>query len=147
MAGFSLIEVLLVVAIMGILAALGTSSYFGYLKNVEIDSVSREIVSVLREAQGRAMAGDSGKKWGVHFVNGDDDYYELFSTATDYSGGTAGAATYLRPGVEFVVPSPGGSLDVIFSRISGTTAATSTVVISSAGGTATTTVTAIGNIY
>ena len=142
-----MIEVLLVVAIIGILAALGTSSYFGYLKSVEIDSVSREIVSGLREAQGRAMAGESGKKWGVHFVNGDSDYYELFSTATDYAGATVSSAAYLRPGVEFASPALGGSLDIIFSRISGTIAATSTVVISSAGGTATTTVTAIGNIY
>ena len=34
--GFSLIEVLLVVAIIGILAALGTSSYFGYLKALKL---------------------------------------------------------------------------------------------------------------
>lgn len=137
----------MVVAIIGILAALGTSSYFGYLKNVEIGSVSREIVSGLREAQGRAMAGESGKKWGVHFVNGADDYYEMFSTATDYAGATVSSATYLRSGVEFVSPASGGSQDIIFNRISGTITATSTVVISSAGGTATTTVTALGNIY
>lgn len=57
--GFTLIEVLVTMVIMGILAALATPAWQNYQHNQERVSASREVVSVLRNAQTHATAEET----------------------------------------------------------------------------------------
>lgn len=149
--GFSLLELLIVIAIVTVIAAAGVGSYRNFGKTVELSSTAQGIAADLRQVQSKAMVGEGGYKWGAHFVNGTpDSYYLLFSTtASTYTTdgtSTTTATTTLSKGIVFSDPASGASKDIIFNKISGTTTV-ATVAIITEGTTATTTVSAIGTIY
>ena len=146
--GMSLLEVLIVIAIVAVIAAAGAGMYRSFGKNVELTSIAQTISADLRHMQGKAMTGEGGLKWGARFWNSTDDYYELFSTPTTYSDGSriVNATTTLSKGITFASPTEGDFTDVIFNKISGTTTAT-TVIISSEGATQTVTISGVGAIY
>ena len=54
-AGFSLVEVLTVVAIVGILGAVGIPSMFSWLSNKGLQSAARDLYSNMRKAQSTAV--------------------------------------------------------------------------------------------
>lgn len=146
--GFTLLELLLVISIIAIVTSIGAGYYRNYVKNVEFDTVAKSIIFDLKSAQAKAMAGEDNLKWGIHFVNGASDYYEIFSTLTDYSdpSKTVTLTSYLSGTVVFSSPAEGFASDIIFNKISGSTASSS-VVIAFEGNNRTINVTAVGNIY
>lgn len=143
--GFSLLELLIVVAIMAVLLAAGGGFYRGFGKSVELSSTSQMIASDLRQMQSKSMIGDGGYKWGVRFVkSAGGDYYLLFST--DGINSTTTETTTLSSGIRFSDPASGFK-DVIFGKITGTTTAATTMSITLEGIVATTTISALGTIY
>lgn len=148
--GFSLLELLMVTAIIALLAGVGSTYYRGFVKNVELQSISKTLAEDLRYARSKAMIGEGGYKWGAHVVNtasGGSQYYEIFSTPTNYAGGTVTSTTTLSTGLTFSDPASGSNKDIIFSKISGNPAASTTVVIVSEGKYSTTTISSIGTVY
>ena len=119
--GFTLLEVVIVMGIVAVLAAAGSGFYTNYNKNVEIKSIAETIIFDLKQAQSNSMTGVGGFKWGVHFVNGATDYYEIFSTPTDYSNGSKviDKTIYLPGGVTFSDPAEISTKDIIFQKIRG----------------------------
>jgi len=119
------LEVLLVAALLVIISTFSVGMYRNYGVNVQLDSVRKNIIYDLRQIQVRAAAGEDRRNWGAHFVNGAQDYYELFSTPTNYSD--AGKATlsivYLPGTISFIRPAASASQDIIFSSIAGGTTA------------------------
>ena len=146
--GFSLIEVLLVVGILSILGAAGAGYYRNAAKNIEITSITRRLTSDLRAARSKAMAGQDERRWGVHVVNGASDYYEVFSTPTDYAdaGVAIDSTQYLQSGVTFSDPAESSTKDILFSNIFGTTTA-ATITVTSQAESQTVTVSALGTVY
>lgn len=148
--GFSLLELLIVMAIVVTLAAVGSGMYRNFGKNVELSSVAQEIAADLRHMQSKAMNGEGGFKWGGHFVNGaSDDYYVLFSTsgATFADASTVSlATTTLSKTIAFSDPADSTSKDIIFNKISGTTTA-ATIIITSEGLIQTVNISSVGTIY
>jgi len=146
--GFSLLELIIVMVILIILAMIGVGYYVNFARNIELETTRDNIVSDLQKARTKAMAGEGGLKWGIHFVNGVDDYYELFSTPTNYTDAstTVVETAYLRSGLVFTSPPEASSTDVVFDRISGTTAVAS-IVISGSGNSRTISITTVGNVY
>lgn len=124
--GFTLLELLIVVAIMSLLAAAGSGFYNGMVKNIQVESTAKILAADLRQMRSKSMIGDGNANWGAHVVNvnGGNQYYELFSTPTNYAGGTIIGTTTLSKGIVFSDPSIGTSKDIIFSKISGTTTPT-----------------------
>lgn len=146
--GFSLLEVVIIVAILGILAGAGAESYRTFGKDSELLSAKKTLIADLRYAQSRAMIGEGGFKWGVHVVSGATDYYEVFSTPTDYTSGsmTQVSTTTLSKALDFALPISGSSQDIIFSKISGTTTATA-LHMTAEDRTEIITITELGTIY
>lgn len=148
--GFSLLELLIVIAIIALLGAIGSGYYRGFIKNIELQSVSKALMGDLKHIRSKSMIGEDGVKWGAHIVNtsGGDQYYELFSTPTNYADIAKDviSTTTLSVGLTFSDPGAGASKDIIFTKISGTTTAT-TVVVVSEGTYATTTISNIGAVY
>lgn len=148
--GFSLLELLIVMAIIALLGVAGAGYYRGFVKSVELQSVSKTLAEDLKHVRSKSMIGEGGFKWGAHVVNtsGGNQYYELFSTPTNYADATKSviSTTTLSAGLTFSDPSAGSNKDIIFTKISGTTTA-STVVVVSEGKYATTTISSIGSVY
>lgn len=148
MSSFTLLEVIIVIALLSLLATVSSGYYRNYVRYVELDSQTKQILADLKHARAKAMTGENNLKWGIHFMNGANDYYELFSTPTTYTDPSKVIDTtiYLPGNVIFTTPSEGNTIDVIFNKITGNTTATS-VILSSEGNAKTITVSAIGNIY
>ena len=132
--GFSLLELLIVITIVVLLASIGIGYYLNYGKSVEINSSAQIIVFDLKQVQSKAMIGEGGYKWGIHFVNPlgtAKDYYEIFSTGTDYSTSpTIISTNYLPSSATFNSPGDNSSTDIIFSKISGSATAASVAITS-----------------
>lgn len=129
--GFTLLELILVIAILAILTVAGVSSYRSFGNDVQIKGIAQILSGDLRQAQSNSMIGVGGFKWGIHFVNGTNDYYQLFSTPDVYSNiaTVIVSTTTLPSNMSFSDPISGNTKDVIFSKISGATSATSTTIV------------------
>lgn len=123
--GFTLVEILIVFAFL----AIGVAATFSildnqYLGNLESDS---QIIAVrLKEAQARAAAGVNGASWGIRFDNVAAPFYALFQGLAYVA---PSSTYYLSSVVEFQAPAVATSVDVIFSKLFGTTATTTSIVI------------------
>jgi Tfp pilus assembly protein FimT len=123
---------MLVMAILVVLALAGREVYNGFAIGRNIDNVSKTIMFDLRIARSNAMSGQESHNWGIHFVNNTADYYELFSSPSDYSdvSKVVKTTTYLSDNISFLVPSEGNNLDVIFASLSGTSSSSTISIIS-----------------
>lgn len=97
--GFTLIEVIIVVAIIGIASAMILVSFSGQRQTRNLERAAREVTSVLREAQNYALSGRAGA------INENNTYYGVqIASATAYSvvssSGTVTSYT-LKNGVTF----------------------------------------------
>jgi len=63
--GFSLIELLLVIAIMGLIVGISIPFYQSFQLSSQIDTTTNEIIGSLRRAQIRSMASDFDDSWSV----------------------------------------------------------------------------------
>ena len=146
--GFSLLELLMVITIFIILSVVGSASYRNYNKSVELGAFSQAMSGNMRYVRSKAMIGEGGFKWGVHFVNSTNDYYELFSTPTTYvdAGKVITETDYLPKSITFSDPTEGNTKDVIFDKISGNST-TASVSIVSESVTQTINITSIGTVY
>ena len=128
---FTLLELIIVVAILAVIGALSANYLTSYQKDLNLNKDSNQIVNYLEEARSKSLAKENDKAWGVHFVNpaSGNDFFELYSTDTDYSGGTVSETIYLSSGVVFSSPSTGNNTDIQFSKLLAVVANTTSVTI------------------
>jgi len=128
--GFTLIEILISSLILVSVATISIVYLSGYQRTVAINADAEKIAVYLRQAQNRAMSGESGVVWGVHFVNpqSGDDYYALFQGSA-YTFASSVETIYLSKQIEFKVPSASSTQDVVFQMITGWPTATTSVTI------------------
>ncbi|MFH1536801.1 MAG: prepilin-type N-terminal cleavage/methylation domain-containing protein, partial [Patescibacteria group bacterium] len=65
--GVSLVELLLVVALIAIIASLSVPFYRSFQIEEQLDTASKDILQVLREAQNKSITAQEDSVWGVHF--------------------------------------------------------------------------------
>lgn len=65
--GFSLIELIVVIAVIGIIAGIGFTVQGRFLVDTYLDTNTDQIAQALRIAQTRAMTGFNDDSWGVYF--------------------------------------------------------------------------------
>lgn len=148
--GFTLLELMLVVGILAILSSISINIYFSFTMNTELRTFGEMLIFDLKSVRAKSMAGERGMKWGVHFINTSSNYYETFYTPTNYAdvSTTIDITVYLPARIYFTIPASGNSSTIIFNKILGTTADTSTVVINSTNGSSKTiNITPVGNVY
>ena len=145
--GFTLLEIIITMSILVVMSLVSVGSYLNYGKTIEINSFAQTLIFDLKQTQSKAMIGQGGFKWGVHFVNGTKDYYEIFSTPTLYgdAGKVVTATNYLPSSITFSDPTDGSTKDIIFNNISGSTTTTS-VVLRSQNVSKTISVSSVGSI-
>jgi len=147
--GLTLIEVLLALTVLVIMGTLSIGAYRNYAKNVELDMTVKTIRAELSELRGKALNGESRLNWGAHFVNSTNDYYELFSSPTNYSdvNKVIKSTTYLKTTVNFSSPGSGSNTDVIFNKITGGVDSNVGITITSEGQDKSINISTIGAIY
>lgn len=152
--GFTLTELLIVVAITIILASLGISSYTSQQRNKLLENTTREIVGYLRYAQQKSIAQEEGNEWGVYFINPAEgkDYYALYTklvleetpvfaeaTKSDYKISpilypfyafavaiNEEEVRFLPSGIEYENPVAGDDIGIFFEKLTGVSATSTT---------------------
>lgn len=130
MKGFTLIEILVVIAVIFILSGIVFSSYSSFRIQTEVNSSAQEVLNFLRLAQSKTVASESADNYGVHF---EQTKIVLFK-GTVYNALDPNNKTYDFSEVE-IIPGEiilnGGGNEVIFGRITGQTTNYGTVKIQS----------------
>lgn len=128
--GFSLVEVLVAMAIIAILGSVMIINLYGKrTRSVEIESSTKQIVALLREAQSNSFAGNGSARWGVHFENSTTTrpFFALFRGT--YSVPTRERYTALLSliGYDSSTVPVGGSTEIMFSQLDGFASASTTI--------------------
>ena len=164
--GFTLLEVIITIAVLAVMFVMVSGYYGNVTKSIDLDAAASSIVSDLRNAQAKAMAGrdsdangGAADDWGICFRNpstGDtNDRYQIYSspTFTCDTGGNVEAVTlkstiYLPNGITFSTPAAPAAISVVFTKITGaaTVSSGSTIVITGGGQSKTITITTEGVI-
>jgi Tfp pilus assembly protein FimT len=128
---FTLLELLIVVAILVVVSFFSTNYFFSYQRDLNLNEDASKIINYLELARNKSLAKEDNKSWGVHFENpsSGNDFFELYSTDTNYSGGAVSEKIYLSSGIIFSDPATGNSTDIQFSKLSALLSATTSVTI------------------
>lgn len=124
--GFTLIEILIVVAIIAVVTLVALASLSTLQRQVDITSSSQNIISVLHLARSKTLASEGANSYGVHF---ETSQYVLF-TGTSYSSSDTNNKVYSLSGVQISqINLAGGGSEVVFDRIQGTTSENGNIVL------------------
>lgn len=144
-AGFTMLEAVIVIGLLSAVSATLIGFYGSFSQNVDLEAASRTLISNLKTAQSKAIAGIDGSgdnladQWGVCLRNpagANNDYYEIiYSKTTPVScsdTNTYGVNTtvYLQNGIAFSAPASGLTQLIMFNRITGTLTSGSNISIS-----------------
>ncbi|PIT92612.1 MAG: hypothetical protein COU08_01285 [Candidatus Harrisonbacteria bacterium CG10_big_fil_rev_8_21_14_0_10_42_17] len=115
--GFTLIEILIVLAIIGVLVAPLTLYLFGFRTEQSLSLDGRVLSGVLQDARQKSIFQEQDSRWSVRF-DSDGGWYDLFQ-GTDYALAPLRMRYRLSSSIRFTAPSSGMVLDVSFETISG----------------------------
>ncbi|HCC04762.1 TPA: hypothetical protein DEP58_00470 [Patescibacteria group bacterium] len=125
--GFTLTEVLVVIALLLILSALSIGGFRTFAVRSGQAAVSQTVLGALKEAHAKTLASLDDTTYGVHFES---------SSVTIFQGGTYTASSTENSVRELPtrtsitnVSLTGGSTDVVFARLTGTASSVGTVTV------------------
>ena len=132
--GFTLIEIMITLVIIVAVGLVATLSLQGGKNAADLTDATKQIATLLREAQSDSMAQSQGALWGVHFDNttSSQAFYSLFYTQSSYASSTQSGGRYLLPSDLCYATSSvavGSSTDIIFSSLSGAPSAPATITL------------------
>ncbi|MEK7123342.1 MAG: type II secretion system protein [Patescibacteria group bacterium] len=127
--GFTVIEVLVAVAIIVLITAIGVGVFRNFKIENQLNSAAAGVLSVIRLAQSKTLAGEASSQWGVHFQS---DRYALFQGGIYNAADPNNVVSLLDPQIQIsVIALAGGGSELIFNRLTGTTGQDGNVQISS----------------
>jgi len=116
--GFTLLETLIALGTLILIGTLAIVSFLNSRKVSDLNASVQNVISILRLAQSKTLAGEDDSQWGVHLAPSE---YILFR-GSSYPSATLTESFKLPWDIEIanINLATGGS-DVIFERVSGTT--------------------------
>ncbi len=125
--GFTLVEAIIAIAIIGVLSGLSVPYFNSFLARNELKNESLKVVDALRTARIRAITGHSDSAWGVHF---ESNKYVVFKGNAYNASDPFNSETVFPAVLSFATTTlNGGGSDVIFNKISGETSQYGTTTI------------------
>lgn len=121
-AGFSLVEVLVVVGLFGLILGIGVPIGIDSYRNYLLTSETRNMISILRRAQSLAFANDHQSAHGVVI---ETSRFLLFQGSSFASRDTDFDEEYLKA----ASVTASGTTEIVFSPVSGLPNATATIVL------------------
>lgn len=127
--GFTILEISIVIALLGVLLTMGVISYGSVQGGMALKNGTAEMVNLLRIAQNKAITSQDGIKHGIYF---DIDKYILYGGDWGINGDSAvyKKEYLLMPGLAIV---SGQGTEAVFERKSGRSSGT-TIVLSDGNG-------------
>ncbi len=128
--GFSIIELLTVIAIIVILSVVMFLNLFNRRSTTDLNLTTEQLAGTLREAQSRSMGQVSSTAWSVHLDNGSSPFFALYASSTYNTSSLAGR--YALPlDLRFATTSvaEGATADVFFTEISGAASGSSSITL------------------
>ncbi len=123
MKGFTLIEVLIVIAILGGLAGLGLFVSIDFYKSYAFHSEKNIVVSIIQKVRSQSLANINESKHGVYFGTNN---YVIFQ-GENYASRNA---TYDEIIQANSLVSHSGLTEIVFDQLTGLPAATASIVLS-----------------
>jgi prepilin-type N-terminal cleavage/methylation domain-containing protein len=122
--GFTLIEVLITIAVLGLIGTTAMFSLFGYRSRNNFNLDAETLVSAIRDAYSRAENGEEGSAWGIQITNAasGSGYFEVFK-GTTYSASNVVVRSPFSAYTQIISPTSGNSTTTIFSARTGTSTA------------------------
>lgn len=119
-AGFTLLELVIVIAIMAVLSTVGFVSLSGYRGKQNLKKTTDEVVAAIVGTQKRSISQDAGKRWNMRFSNSTStgNQFIVFS-GLSYATSAVDRAYGLSRNMQFSEPSAGNLFDAMFAPITG----------------------------
>lgn len=125
---FTLIELLIVVAIMSVISVAGITTFLKYRNGQNLKLSAQDLVTAVRDAENRSKTQENGARWGIRLTNATSSQkFEIWSGA--YATSSIVESNTLRNGIQFGNPSLGSYLNLAFSAITGQVASGTTNVV------------------
>lgn len=125
--GFTLVEIVLVIGIIGILIVITAFSFSEFRKSRALIQSSDIVVSVLTEARSRTLASVDGSRYGVQVLS---DKTVLFPGDTYSAGNTLNELYYFEsPAALASISLAGGGQTILFDRLTGNTSNYGTITL------------------
>lgn len=118
LAGFTLIELIIVIAILSVLLAITIPNLVSYKKQTDLNNNVQEFVSTLKLAQNKALSSENNSKFGV-YLDAAANKYTLFKGATYASDPPSYQVYFLQNTMEFYSISLGGGNEIVFDKLTG----------------------------
>lgn len=116
--GFTLLEVTISIGILVLIGAISLVSFVNSRNVRDLTTSGQNVLSILRLAQSKALAGEDNAPWGVRL---EQAQFILFRGST-YSGSTLTQVHALPTSIEIVnINLSGGAQEVVFKRLTGRT--------------------------
>lgn len=127
--GFTLVELILIIALMVVIVMISILALGGRKGTTELEGITKQIVSQLREAQSKSASQINSTTWGVRIDNATSGAYFGGYSSSTYSTSTKAGYTRLPRNVRFVTSTlPVGSFrEITFSQISGLPSTTTVI--------------------
>ncbi len=127
-AGVTLVELLMVVAILFVLFAVTTRTFQGVNSGKALDTEALHIISELNEARSLTLSSKYANPFGIHFASSS---VTLFQGATYDAGSATNTVTLLNSLVHVSsIDLAGGGSDVVFQRLTGKTVHSGSITLS-----------------
>ena len=125
--GFTLLEIIIVIAILGILTAITITAFRPFKQGTDLDTTTEHILGLLLEARAKTLSSENSMQYGIHF----EGTRVVLFTGSAYSAiDPLNEETILPTTITIsAITLAGGGSDVVFTRLTGETAAYGTITL------------------